>query len=334
LFLYSILMLKSAKNTSLLFATALLFAGLLSLQSVATNSHKHVFSEDDKYYLPAAGWLRVFSLGYTELLADFIWIKSLVYFGHTRIKPREFIGKSHVVSYLNSAATLDPKFRNIYVNGSRLTLYQEGDATLKSTQAAISLLDLGFKEFPTDGAIAFELGMYHFYDLPRLISEDPNDPKVRHHKKLGLKYIRKCSLMAGAPPYAANFVATLLQDANVGDLLIEHLQTLLAKETDEKIRFQLIAKLKQEMGKAATRDIEMTERIVKQWKNDFYYVPYDFFLLIKDRVPIEEIIDPMLWSNRNWGLDEETLLQEEAALFDDGEDVSDEPTSSPVANDS
>src|SRR5688572_8030137 len=66
---------------------------------------------EDIYYLPPADWLRVFSLGYDEALADLIWMRALVYFG----QEFEHAGRlEYVFEYGDAIAALDPHFLAIY----------------------------------------------------------------------------------------------------------------------------------------------------------------------------------------------------------------------------
>jgi hypothetical protein len=109
---------------------ALFFLFSLGLRNHAKSRFQAVETEDDRFYLPPAEWLRFFSLGYNEAVTDLIWIKTILYFG-SHVETKE--GERFVMSYLETAADLDQRFKALYVAGSVLTLYQNhGKVTRKS----------------------------------------------------------------------------------------------------------------------------------------------------------------------------------------------------------
>ena len=281
------------------------FVGALFLQQKSADALSCVLTDDDRYYLPPAEWLRAFSLGYTEAAADMVWVKTIVYFGEKMGAEEKGEGAHHMMNYLMTATALDPKFRSCYTAGSSLTLFQaHGRVVRRSIEMAFELLEKGRKEFPDDGEIFFSLGFMHYYEMARFLSDDPEDPEAKKHRELGRYYIGRSALMPGAPPYASMLAATLMMKGGIDAAVLEHLKAMLIRETDPSIRKELIAKIRSEAGKVVDADIDETERIQQAWRADMPYVPYDLYLLLRVEAPTAEQIDPLYFTDRLLGLSE------------------------------
>ncbi|MCP4606909.1 MAG: hypothetical protein GY847_41435 [Proteobacteria bacterium] len=284
-----------------------LFAVSAQLRTMTASIYNEVVENDDRYYLPPAKWMYAFSLGFNEVAADLVWIKTLVYFGDLTLTKWKNAKETDNFSanYMNVAASLDRKFHSVYLLGSELTLVQTGQATPKSASMAISLLERGLAEFPDDGEIAFNLGFMHYYEMTPFLPKEKNDPKRRYHKEKGAKLMRQATLMDGGPPYAALLVGTLLKREGLDELIVEHLKAMLLKETDEEIKQMLEERLRAALGEAAERDIEMSRNLLAEWRSELPYVSYDFFLLLRSEESIIEVLDPLSWSNRLLGFEDE-----------------------------
>jgi hypothetical protein len=300
---------------------AMTFVAALSFRQKSASARNEVFTEDDRYYLPPSDWMRVFSLGYTEAAADLIWVETILYFGRKMTSQKHPDESQYMMNYLLCAVDLDPKFRNCYVTGSTLTLFQDhGKVSEKSIQAALELLDRGIREFPDDGELYFSLGFMHYYEMKRFLPDNPDDPKTKKHRELGRYYIGRAALMDGAPPYAAVLSMTLMMKGGMDAAILEHLKAMLLRETDRTIRADLIARIRAEVGKAAEADIAETERLQAAWRNDLPYVPYDFYLALNTDAPVEERLDPLYFSNQLLGLDDESSSDEDAEEHDSASD--------------
>ncbi len=281
----------------------LLFGAMIPLRASTVSLHDRVVDDVDRYYLPPADWLRVFSLGYNEAAADFVWIKTIVYFGDIALKDwgrgQQTPVDNFTMNYMRTAAELDPKFRAIYSRGGVLTLYHRGEITEQSVKLAIEVFELGTKQFPNDGEITFHLGFMHYYEMEPFLPRQKNHPTRRHFKERGAYLLSKAALMPNAPQYASVLSSTLLYRLGLNNLVIEHLKALLITETNPDIRRTLAFQLKRELGKAAKRDIELTDRIQAEWRREMPYVPFDLFLILNPGDPgINELLDPLYTTNQ------------------------------------
>jgi hypothetical protein len=277
----------------------LLFFTAVLLRGVTSRIYSDSITDDDRYYLPPAKWLRIMSLGFNEAAADLIWIKTVVYFGGQWELRKIEAEDNFTVNYLGTAVELDPRFRSVYTIGSAITLFQDrGHVTEKTVKMTMELLDRGVREFPGDGDILFNLGFMHYFEMRPFMPNDPQNPKTKYHRDIGAQLIGRSALMKGAPPYAALLSITVLSREGFDDLIVEHLKAQLARETDENIRKELKIRLRREIGKAAERDILITEKLQEKWRTDLPFIPFDFYLALQPQFDMRETIDPLFLSDQ------------------------------------
>jgi hypothetical protein len=178
------------------------------------------------------------------------------------------------------------------------------------------VLERGRKAFPNDGEITFYLGFLHYHELLGFIPEDPDDPETKYHQDLGRRLIGQSALMPNAPPYATQHALGLLRKSGAKEMVVAHLRALLAKETEPKIREKIIKDLKRELGEAAKRDIEDTERLQRKWRKDMPYIPLDLYVLLKPEFTFQEMQNPLAPFDRILGLREDTPEHPDTSLAD------------------
>lgn len=287
-------------------AAALAVAALYSRARSAELS-RGILSDEDRFYLPPPSWLRAFSMGYNEAVADFVWIATVVYFGERAEFARNRRGDTGIpedapsaqftVNYLDVVTSLDPRFRSAYTDGGRLTLYHKGTITRRTVEMAIALLEKGKRQYPDDGEMAFVLGFLHYYELPPFL--EPGSPELKRVKEAGARLIRAAATMPGVPAYVALTSSSLMRAEGMDDLVIEHLRAMLIKETDPVIRRSLEAQLRRALGEAAERDIDVTGRLERRWREEMPFVPFDMFLMVQPEIPLGawDAVEP--WAPRD-----------------------------------
>jgi hypothetical protein len=301
---------------------AALLCALLAgqLGSAARSSFDAAAQDEDRYHLPPPAWLRVFSLGYSEVAADLLWTKAIVYFGGQRAKPPATAsGKaSRLLSrarfterYVSSVVDLDPRFRRAYVAGSRLILYHDRTITEESVRASIRLLERGAAVFPDDGEIAFSLGFQHYYELARVLEDREERRRAR---EAGARMLRRAASLRSAPPYAALLGARLLGREGLDDLVIEHLRAMLVRETDPGIRASLFEQLKRQAAGAAARDAEALGALYEDWRRELGFIDFGLYLVLvgEDAPTAAEAIDPLIPADRRLGLFDDPPASPEA----------------------
>lgn len=298
-------------------------AAAVELRELATDRFDRVVEDEDRYYLPPPIWLRAFSLGYNEALADALWIKAVVYFGglYQRIprsdrspdrtaRPARARRAAHIARYITGITDLDPRFVKAYVLGSRFVLYHKRRLSRETIEAAIDVLERGAEVFPDNGEIAFALGFFHYYELPSYLDDKA---EARASRERGARLLRLAGTLEGAPPYTSLLGAQTLRREGLDDLVVEHLRAMLLTETDPNIRASLEQQLQRELGKAAERDIRRSRELQRRWQREMPYVSFDLFLLLggEDVTGAAEVLDPLWLADQQLGLlDDDTSSAE------------------------
>lgn len=281
------------KTTLLLILGLALFCFALLVRSSTAQIYDRILTDEDRYYLPPATWLRAFTIGYNEACADVLWATTLVYFGGKKHWIQSGSSSDerndtaiHTVNYLDLVTSLDPRFRGAYRNGGRLTLYHQGKITRRSVEMAITLLEKGLINFPDDGEIAFNLGFLHYYEMIPVLPGPDSSPQRKRSRQKGVAILQRAAHMNGSPPYSSVLSSTLMIREGMGNLVVEHLKAMLIRETNPSIRRSLEAQLFREIGKAAERDIKYTKELRSEWLREIPYVPFDLFLLTRPNTPV------------------------------------------------
>ena len=281
------------RTTLLLILGLALFGGAILARSSTAQIYDRILTDEDRYYLPPATWLRAFSVGYNEACADVLWATTLVYFGGKKNWTRNGSNSDeqnstavYTVNYLDLVTSLDPRFRGAYRNGGRLTLYHQGRITRQSVEMAIALLEKGLMNFPNDGEIAFNLGFLHYYEMIPFLPGSVDSPQKKRSRQKGVAILQRAAHMDDSPHYTSLLSSTLMIKEGLDNLVVEHLKTMLINETSPSIRRSLEAQLRREIGKAAERDINYTKELRSEWKREIPHVSFDLYLLTRPNTPL------------------------------------------------
>src|SRR5262245_7974242 len=108
---------------SLAVAAALaLSVGLAALEHGSALALRSAQSEIDAHvFLPAPRAARILSLGYTELAADLVWMRALIYYGDGLVHQTGMPDVELLVRLIN---TLDPRFHKPYLWGAYATTFR------------------------------------------------------------------------------------------------------------------------------------------------------------------------------------------------------------------
>jgi hypothetical protein len=198
---------------------------------------------EDVYYLPPSAWLRVFSLGHEEALADLVWMRALIYYGD-ELAHRG--GVTHVFDYGDAIVTLDPHFLAAYRWAGLGALYRTNASAAQDAERAAAFMVRGLRYFPEDPELLWEIGATLTYELPPLLQtrEAKNDARQR-----GLPYLQAAARLGGGPPWLALTNVTQLQRLGRTEQAIRHLEEVFATVRDEATREQLaltLARLRSE----------------------------------------------------------------------------------------
>ena len=231
--------------------------------------------EEDIVYLPSAKALHLGALGHDELLADLLFIQTVLYFSTELTGTRNYDWLDHHIDVINQ---LDPHLREPYLFGTRATMYNGRPITNEMVLSSNHFCEQGLKQFPNDWEFPFALGCNYLFELK---TTDPKQKAIYQRK--GGEMIRRASLVGGGPVWLSGLAAKIMSDEGQADAAIRYLEEAFLSAKDdaerENIRSLLVAKRAANVGRlTAARD-----SFNAAWEAQLPYAPSDLFVLVGEQ---------------------------------------------------
>lgn len=225
-------------------AVFLLFATLaLPLTALRRSAARGFFASqafDDVYYVPPATFLRPMSLGYTEALADLLFIRGLLYYGEGFVYRRAL---RHVADYADAIVSLDPDFRAAYHWATVAVAYQSRAAPVEDLERVAILIEQAADRFPEDGQVQWWAGSFLVYEYaPRFPAGSPGRQRANER---GAPRLARAAMLGAGPRWLALSSASHLARMGQRTNAIEHLRTMLALTTEPNVRRTIQVRLGQ-----------------------------------------------------------------------------------------
>jgi tetratricopeptide (TPR) repeat protein len=195
-------------------------------------------------FLPQAQVLRVASLGYHGVAADFLWLQAIQAMGERKVS--EEAGR-WIYRALDIVTTLDPQFVRAYEAGglalcTLVVLPEESNA----------LLEKGMKHNPQAWQLPFYLGINYYFEF----GDD---------EKAG-EYIARAARLPGAPEYLSGLAARLYVSAKAPQNAVELLASLYEHAADGEARQVLEQRLKEAI---VERDLQILEGAIGRYRDRY-----------------------------------------------------------------
>lgn len=263
----------TARMTPLVLA---LLAGslCLALRPRAQDAALAAETYEDTYHLPPPAWLRLFSLGHREALADALWCRALVYQGE------EFAHEGsmrHVFRFAEAIETLDPDRQSLYAWIGTAGVYRPDAVTVDEVNTAITFLERGRERFPQDGELAWILGATLTFELPPLLPQEQRDDA----RSRGLVHLMDAARLGAAPEWMVLANTSLMARLGRAETATGHLEEMYATVSDETVREEIrrrIADIRSDAYGEAF--VEANDRLERQRLRGHAYVSPDLFLLL------------------------------------------------------
>jgi hypothetical protein len=209
---------------SRLLPAVLLIVGGLIAHRAHRQSDAVRFSDasPERIFLPSAGALKVASMGYHTVVADFLWVRSVLTFSEI-FSDSSSQDVRWLDAMLTSVAELDPSWRTVYFNGGGMlricNAIDESDA----------LFLLGMENLPDEPYFPFSVGM--------------NAYLYRGDRARAAEYLSIAAKIPGAPPWYSSAAAGFL-DEDVGrQAAMRYLKEQLETTAEPAVRRSLERKL-------------------------------------------------------------------------------------------
>jgi tetratricopeptide (TPR) repeat protein len=208
-------------------------------------------------YIPSGKYLKIASLGYSNVLADMVYLWAIQYYGDTSISDR-FDYLDHIFSII---AELDPLYLDPYEIGAIIAVAEAGDF-----DAAFKILDRGLEKNPDQWIFPFEAG--HYASI------------YKKDYKLAQEYYKRTMQIEGAPAITKRLYA------NAAFMLTDYESALkdwveVYKEA-EKAKDERVKKIAANhiYRTRAAMDIEALQEAVRKFKEKFEHFPEDLSRLV------------------------------------------------------
>jgi hypothetical protein len=211
--------------------------------------------------------LKRVSLGYDQLVADFIWIRLIQVFGDHTVADVEY---DWIFRALDVVTTLDPQFVEAYEAGG-LVLTVMADHVDQSNL----ILEKGITADLGEWKIPFLLGFNYFNFL-------------RDYQKAAL-YLELATEHPGHPKWLPLLVARLHVQANAPEVALEFLVRVYENTHDAGLRQQLEIRMKEVL---VERDLVLLEQAISRYENRFGELPDTLDRLVEKRIITQIPPDP------------------------------------------
>ncbi len=193
---------------------------------------------DAMLYLPSGAYLQQMALGYQQVWADILWLRTIGYYADQvnsdsdlpgpRVPGRDSGEKKFAYLYrmLDIITTLDPKFLYPYLFGG-VTLSIE----LRRPDLANAILRKGLREHPDVWKIPFLIGFNTYFG--------------EGDAATAARYIGLAAGLPGAPKYLPGFAARLYTRGGGRDKALAFLSEVIRQTEDPGLRAQLIERYRQ-----------------------------------------------------------------------------------------
>jgi tetratricopeptide (TPR) repeat protein len=236
------------KTIAILVMFVTLFTSTYGLQRRIDFRGTKSFTETLLSTLPSGDYLKSATLGFEALIADFIWVHTVVTFGERIINRQNYEGLYHT---LDIVTTLDPRFHDAYNFGSLLLSMQLGQV-----DESIMLLERAIENYPDDWRFPFIMGFnYTFFKK--------DDAKA-------LVYFVQASKLPGHPPYMPRLIGNLYGNIGKIDIALIFLEEAYQQFEDPKMKADIAVKLNNLL---IERDILILEAVARKYKSTYGAFP-------------------------------------------------------------
>ena len=192
-------------------------------------------------YLPSGDYLRMASLGYRELAADFLWLQAIQMMGERKLSEDDGHWLYHAVDRIT---TLDPKFVRAYEAGSHALCI-----LVVLPEESNRLLEKGMQHNPQEWKLPFLLGINYYFELG-------DDEKAA-------AAMARASSLPGAPDSLVRLAAKLFVSAKSPQQAVELLAKVYEETSDENVRKMLEIRLKESI---VERDLQILEQAISRYQ--------------------------------------------------------------------
>lgn len=216
-------------NKVCLFAFGALCSALIYTTKIYLNPYKSPSSFI--YFVSPSSQLEHFTFGYQELIADYMWIRTIQDFDQCDhiIKENEECVNSWVYKMVDKITDLSPKFRIIYA-----TVPMMMSIAIKDNAGAVRIVEKGLNYYPNDWPILYRAAYLYLFE--------------KNDKKTAADYFVRAQ-KNGGPEWLASIGARLYSEAG----RLELAKQLIDDYSKSGIPNELLQRMKDHLLKSTSK---------------------------------------------------------------------------------
>lgn len=246
--------------------------------------------QPDLFFLPPVSVIRMSSLDYTDIVADLIWIQSILYFSNQFFSSGTY---KYLETLLNTVTDLDPRFEKAYLWAGSAFIYNGRAITKDSVAASSRLLKKGW-DFYNNSLVKWKVSD-EFWRLPFMIGF--NYAFELGNRKASIPFFRAAAQFSQVPLYIRTLASTMAKrqgdvseslDALEEQLAIENLRLSLRLTESQQDREKILGLIKSLYEHAEKKNITLENQqtrlqnlttMYRSYFRDYEYMPITFFQL-------------------------------------------------------
>jgi hypothetical protein len=182
---------------------------------------------DEARYLPSGNFLKGAALCYDEILADFLWIKAIAYFGEHFDTDKDYTWLAHI---LDITTTLDPAYEEVYELGG-IILANE----LNDIDSSLKILQKGMDNVPQHHPRYWYLPFFTAF----------NYMYFKHDYLTAARYLEQAASFPQRPAYLPLLVARLYANTDDPRMATLFLEEMLAQTDSPEMQASLQKRIKE-----------------------------------------------------------------------------------------
>lgn len=206
--------------------------------------------EADLIYLPRAEYLRPLSLGYTQVLADVLWFRTISYFGQHFRGDRMYPWLAYMCDLVTD---LDPRAEYVYRFCGMILPWEAGQS-----DAGIRLLEKGIEALPDSWLLHYWIGFNYYF--------------FKNDFETAASHMRQAALTPGAHPNTAQFAALLASEHQDPETTMRFLTEMQSEVESDEVREVVREQIS--MARLAG-DLQHLNQAVAAYRSRFGRIPND-----------------------------------------------------------
>ena len=174
-------------------------------------------------YIPSGEFLSLLTLGYRDVFANFLWMKTSIYFGSHYQTDKDY---EWLYRLIDSITDLDKSFHQPYMFGG-ISLANE----VGNIEHSNAILYKGWKNLPNEWQFPFYIGFNYFF--------------FEKDFKRSAMFIKAASEMEGSPPYLKAMYIEFLYKGGSPEIGRAFLLQSLEHVGNEEMKLELLKKLEE-----------------------------------------------------------------------------------------